>query len=211
MEWNEETAKAFAEEVGQQIGQQMAEQMNLTISSAVSEGITQGMSKLFGMNASALGSTVNTSTSRETDVSEGERATIGNLNDGDLYNLNKKMTYDSFLEMNLSGARRAQLQFDQMSLTNLSHYNRVLAMTEQNLSSSLATADMTAKNAVHNNNLANGQTLDDRDLATNEKWNISEANIIAMKAILGSGVDAAVIVEILKNMVTPEETTEETI
>ncbi|MHA2046937.1 MAG: hypothetical protein ACW99G_19270 [Candidatus Thorarchaeota archaeon] len=209
MDWNEDTAKNFAEQVGQQIGQQLGEQLNQTVSSAVSEGISQGMQKLFGANASDLGSRVNVGTSRETDIGEGERATIENLNDKDLFLTNQKLTYDNYLEMISDVSRRSRLQYDQMSLTNLSHYNRVLALTEQNLASSYGTADMTGKNAVQGNNTTNTQMVAHRDIATNEQWNLSEQNYLILKSLMATGADGTILAQVLSAMINSEGSDDE--
>ena len=119
---------------------------------------------------------VETGTIRETDISEGERATMENLDHSGLLFANAKRTFDEFQQESLETIRQNRTHFNNMQEDSRRLLNQIsenaIAVAQKVSEQCAETANMVAKQAVRHS-----------DIAIDRQWNVDEQAFV-VKEIL---------------------------
>jgi len=139
------------------------------------------------------------------DVATGERLTKQAASEENINYMNMKQTYDLYQHINVDGIGRNRVHFDKMMATAQSHTERLYAISEQAVLNGGLGANLVNNNTAQGSNLSNNQAAAHRDIATNEQWNLSEANLALVSILKGMGTSDTVIAEILARLPNDEE------
>jgi hypothetical protein len=173
-------AASQAAQAATQSAQQIAEQVGQAVSQAIQKFITTA-----GLTSTTI---------RETDIGEGERATLENLDNAGILFSNKKRTFDEYQNVGLESIKHNQALIDQSMKTLQQQLAAVNNITISHLQNATTTANTVNTNAAENANLIAKETIKNadnlskqhtahRDIATDRIWNVDEANFVVSEIL----------------------------
>ncbi len=166
----------------------------------IGELISQGIQTYAQSQGVSSGVTKGGSETIFEDVATGERLTKQQAAEENINYMNMKRTYDSHQSADLDVFGRNRIHFDKMTTVAQGHTERLYAIAENSLESSVSRDNIVNSNAGFQANVTNSQVTAHRDVATNEQWNLSEQNWLIVAALKDKGISDATISSIVSRM-----------